>query len=115
VQGETFWAAARTILAQTHAVLRPGAMTAWMVGDYVRDGQRVPFSQQWLELATAVGFTPVLWATVWKVEDHGTQLDVFGGATTRRTSRVGFFRRLANRNNPSAAIENEEVLFLRRD
>ena len=42
--GETFWTAARAIVEQTYAALRPGGYAAWVCKDFVRKGQRVPFS-----------------------------------------------------------------------
>lgn len=113
-QPETFWAAAATILAQCYALLAPGGVAAFMVGDYARDGRRVEFSAQWLAACQGAGFTPLLWARVWKAEDHGSQLDVFGGQTPRGRSRVSFWRREANRRQPESAIENEDVLFVMR-
>jgi len=112
--GETFWSAARTILEETFAILKPGGYAAWITGDFVRDKKRVLFGEQWLALCEAVGFEPVLWAVAWKAETHGHQLGIFGEPVELRTSKVSFFRRLANRNNPDAAIENEDVLFVRK-
>lgn len=112
--GETFWSAARTILEETFAILKPGGYAAWITGDFVRDKKRVLFGEQWLALCEAVGFEPVLWAVAWKAETHGTQLDMFGNPVELKTSKVSFFRRLANRNNPGAAIENEDVIFVRK-
>lgn len=112
--GETFWQAARQIVEQCYAVLKPGGYAAWITGDYVRDKRRVLFGEQWLALCQAVGFEPVLWAVAWKSETHGAQADIFGELVERKTSKVSFFRRLANRNNPAAAIENEDVIFVRK-
>lgn len=113
-QGETFWSAARTIVEECFAILKPGGYAAWITGDYVRNKQRVPFGEQWLALCEAVGFEPVLWAVAWKAETHGHQLDIFGQPVELKTSRVSFFRRLSNRKNPDAAIENEDVIFVRK-
>jgi hypothetical protein len=111
---DTFWQAAKEIVAQTFAVLRPGAVAAWITGDFVRNKQRVPFGEQWLALCVSAGFEPLAWATAWKQTDHGAQLDIFGAAVPQQTTRVSFFRRLANAKNPEAAILNEDVLFVRK-
>ena len=111
---DTFWAAAREIVAQTFAVLRPGGVAAWICGDFVRNKQRVPFGEQWLALCESVGFEPLAWAVAWKQTDHGAQLDIFGEAIPQQTTRVSFFRRLANAKNPAAAILNEDVIFVRK-
>lgn len=112
--GETFWQAARQIVEQTYLVLKPGACTAWVCGDFVRKGERVFFGRQWMELCTAVGFEPIEWAVAWKTEYRGNQLDIFGNDHERRVDRVSFFRRLANEKNPDNAILNEDVIFMRK-
>jgi hypothetical protein len=111
---ETFWQAARTIVEETYNVLKPGGVAAWVTGDFVRNGQRVPFGEQWLAMCEAVGFEPLAWAVAWKTEHKGTQLDIFGNAHEKRVDRVSFFRQLANKRNPEAAILNEDVVFVRK-
>ena len=81
-------------------MLRPGGVAAWICGDFVRNKQRVPFGEQWLALCESVGFEPLAWAVAWKQTDHGAQLDIFGEAIPQQTTRVSFFRRLANAKNP---------------
>lgn len=110
----TFWSAAAAIVQQCYAILRPGGYAAWVTGDFVRNKQRVPFGQQWLDLCVACGFEPVLWAVAWKSEHNGTQAVLFGETQELRKEKVSFFRRLANQKNPDAAIANEDVLFMRK-
>lgn len=112
-QGDTFWAASRAIVEQVYLALKPGGYAAFVTGDFVRRGRRVPFGRQWLALCEACGFEPVAWAIAWKAEWHGTQTGLFGDVE-RRTDRVSFFRRLANEKNPDAAILNEDVVFVRK-
>jgi len=112
--GETFWTAARQIVEQTYQVLKPGAYTAWVCGDFVRNKQRVYFGKQWMQLCEAVGFEPIEWAIAWKTEYKGNQLDIFGNDHEKRVDRVSFFRRLANEKNPDNAILNEDVIFMRK-
>jgi len=109
-----FWQAARAIVEQVYAVLKPGGAAAFVTGDFVRRGERVEFGRQWLELCEAVGFEPYAWAVAWKTEYKGTQLDIFGGEVERRVDRVSFFRRLANERNPEAAVLNEDVIIVRK-
>jgi len=111
---DTFWSAAATIVAQCYAILRPGGYAAFVTGDFVRNKQRVPFGEQWLALCEATGFEPVLWAVAHKEEYQGTQTALFGEDVELTKTKVSFFRRLANRNNPDAAITNEDVLFVRK-
>lgn len=112
-QGETFWTAARVIVEQTYAALRPGGYAAWVCKDFVRKGQRVPFSDQWQQLCAAVGFEPVERIYAMLVDDHGDQLDIFGGATARRKERKSFFRRLAEKKG-SPRIDHEDVIIMRK-
>lgn len=111
---DNFWTAARAIAEQVYTILKPGGYAAWVTGDFVRNGQRVHFGQQWLELCQAVGFEPVEWIVCWKTEYRGTQLDIFGNGHARQVDRVSFFRRLANEKNPDAAILNEDVIIVRK-
>src|SRR5690606_22293721 len=111
--GATVWQAARAILEQCYQVLRPGGVAVWVTGDYVRQGQRVPFGEQWLDLCCAVGFTPVEWIRAWKMEPGPVQLGLLGDDQDMTIERVSFFRRLANQRNPAAAILNEDVIIVR--
>ena len=110
---DTFWAAARVIVEQTYAALRPGGYAAWVTKRFVRKGQIVEFSDQWEALCAAVGFQRVERIYAMLVDDHGSQLDIFGGATPRRTERKSFFRRLAEKKG-SPRIDWEDVLILRK-
>jgi hypothetical protein len=111
--GDTFWSAARAIVEQTYAVLRPGGYAAWVCKDFVSKGQRVPFSDQWQALCAAVGFVPVERIAAMLVDDHGDQLDIFGGVTARRKERKSFFRRLAEKKG-SPRIDHEDVIIMRK-
>ena len=111
--GDTFWAASRLIVEQTYAALRPGGYAAWVCKDFVRKGQRVPFSDQWQQLCAAVGFEPVERIAAMLVADHGDQLDIFGGATARLKERKSFFRRLAEKKG-SPRIDHEDVIIMRK-
>ena len=111
--GDNFWTAARAIVEQTYAALRPGGYAAWVCKDFVRKGQRVPFSDQWGTLCEAVGFEPVERIAAMLVEEHGEQMDIFGGATPRRTERKSFFRRLAEKKG-SPRIDWEDVIIMRK-
>lgn len=111
---ETFWTAAREIVAQVYNVLQPGGVAAFITGDFVRNKKRVPFGEQWLALCESVGFELVAWATAWKTDDRGTQLGLLGDDKDLKKSKISFFRRLANEKNPDAAILNEDVIFVRR-
>ena len=111
--GETFWSAARQIVEQTYAVLKPGGYAAWVTKRFIRKGQIVEFSDQWEALCEAVGFERVERIHALLVDDHGEQLDIFGGAVARRKERKSFFRRLAEKNG-SPRIDHEDVIVMRK-
>ena len=81
--------------------------------DFVRKGQRVPFSDQWQQLCAACGFEPVERIAAMLVADHGDQLDIFGGATARLKERKSFFRRLAEKKG-SPRIDHEDIIIMRK-
>lgn len=112
--GATFWTAAREIVQQTYNVLKPGAVAAWVTGNFRRNGEIVDFGGQWLALCEAVGFVGLEHVIAWKVERRGNQLDIFGNSHSKDISRVSFFRRLDNAKNPGQEIESEEVWFVRK-
>ena len=111
--GDDFWSAARLIVEQTYAVLKPGGYVAWVCKDFVRKAQRVPFSDQWEQLCAAVGFEPVERIKAMLVEEHGDQMDIFGGVTARRKEKKSFFRRLAEKKG-SPRIDWEDVVIMRK-
>ena len=51
-------------LAEPFAVLKPGGALASVTGDYIRDGKRVYFGQQWCTAAEQAGFVLVAHAKV---------------------------------------------------
>lgn len=109
-QGETFWSAARLIVAQSFAILRPGGVAVWVCKDFVRAKKRVPFSADWARLCESVGFVLVEWikaSLVKRVEEPS----LFGGVEVKQTERKSFFRRLAEKKN-SPRIDEEDVLVL---
>ena len=76
-EGDTFWSAARTILEQVYALLRPSGHAVWVVKGYVRNGQRVDFPGDWRRLCEGVGFVTVHEHHALLYEDHGTQTVTF--------------------------------------
>ena len=113
IQPETFWRAARQIVEQVYQLLAPGAVAIWVCKDFVRDGERVPFTHQWAQLCVACGFEWLHEHRAWVVEDHGTQLALFGDDKRLVVERKSFFRRLAERNG-SPRIDWESVLCFRK-
>jgi hypothetical protein len=112
--GDTFWSAARTILEQTYAVLKPGGYAIWIVKDYVREGKIVPFSHQWRALCEHVGFVTLHEHHALLVESHA-EMGLFGEPVTMyRVAKKGFFRRLHERKRPDLAIDYETIWCMRK-
>jgi len=108
---ETFWSAAREIVLQCAAILRPGGVAAFVTKDFVRDKKRVPFSADWVKLCEACGFRLVEWVKASLVKDLGSHADLYGDVHHRKVERKSFFRRLAEKKG-SPRIDEEDVLFL---
>jgi len=114
VNVDTFWSAARQIMAQTYSVLRPGAVAIWVLKAFVRDKQIVDFPSQWAALGEACGFETIEWIRAWLIENRGTQYDLFGGMETKTIARKSFFRRLYESKYPKNSIDFEIVLVQRK-
>lgn len=112
-RGEDFWSASRQILEQLHFVLSPQAHAIFVVKDFIRHKQRVPFTEQWAELCEAVGFRLIHHHRAYLVEHHGTQGTFQGEDKQIETERKSFFRRLAEKKG-SPRIDYESVLCFER-
>jgi hypothetical protein len=111
-QGDTFWFAARQIVAQCWHVLKPGAVAVWIVKPFVRNKALVDFPGQWRALCESLGFRTFLIVEA-SLSKTGRHPSLFGGEETKTVKRQSFFRRLAEKKG-SPAIESEIVLFMRR-
>jgi hypothetical protein len=111
-QGTTFWSAAREILAQVYAVLKPGGHAIWVVKAYCRAGKIVDFPGQWRALCEHVGFVTLHEHHALLVEHHGTQGGLFGEDTQHTTAKKSFFRRLHEAKRPDLAIDYEVVVCM---
>ena len=110
--GETFWTAARDIVAECQAILKPGGLAVWVCKDFVRKGERVPFSDDWQRLCESCGFELVerIQASLVKRDEHP---GLFGEDVVKTKERKSFFRRLAEKNG-SPPIDHEDVVVMRR-
>lgn len=111
--GETFWLASRQIVSGVHSVLAPGGIAVWVVKDFVRNRERVPFCAQWRQLCEHLGFAHLYTARAWLVEDNGTQLAHDGHHRRLIKERKSFFRRL-NEKNGGPRIDWEEIIFMQK-
>lgn len=106
--GDDFWMAARRIVEQVYEALEPGGHASWVVKDYVKNKQVVPFADQWRQLCEAVGFVTVHEHRAMLVHHKGRQGKLEGGVHEIRTESKSFFRRLAEKKG-SPRIDWEVV------
>jgi hypothetical protein len=112
--GETFWASARLIVEQCYTLLKPGGVAVWVVKDFVRRKQIVPFAARWQQLGEACGFETIEVIRAWLVKPGPTQLGFAGTEVDHTVQRKSFFRRLHERKFPHLAIDWEVVQIQRK-
>lgn len=110
--GDTFWSAARDIVAESYAILKPGGVAVWVTKMFVRKGQIVDFPGDWRKLCEHVGFELIQEVHASLVCEE-TRSHLFDGERTTRRERKSFFRRLAEKKG-SPRIDFETVLFMRK-
>ena len=111
-KGDTFWQAAKEILEQCHKILKPGGHAIWVCKDFVRKGQRVPFSDDWQRLCESVGFKTIHRHKAMLVKETKYE-SLFGHDIVKKTERKSFFRRLAEAKG-SPKIDWEDVICMVR-
>lgn len=109
--GENFWSAARVIVEQVYENLKPGGHSVWVVKDYVRSWEVVPFCDQWRRLCEAVGFVTLHEHHAELNRHKGTHYTLDGGKHVEIKSSKGFFRRLREAKG-SPAIDFEVVFCM---
>lgn len=109
---ETFWSAAKQIVAESFAILRPGGTAVWVVKAFVRDKKLVDFPGDWRKLCEHVGFKMILEAHASLVHEE-IRPHLFDGDVVKRRERKSFFRRLAEKKG-SPRIDYEVVLIMRK-
>ncbi len=112
VESDTFWTAARDIVRECHAVLKPGGYACWIVKSFVRDKTIVNFPNDWRRLCEYVGFETVAEAHAMLVKTH-EYTNLFGEEDVEKKERKSFFRRLAE-SKGSPKIDYEVVLIMRK-
>lgn len=111
--GNDFWLSARTIVEQVYQVLEPGGHAVWIVKDYVKAKERVPFCDQWRQLCEAVGFVTLHEHHAMLVKDKGTSITLEGENIHHQTSSKSFFRRLAEKKG-SPHIDFETIFCMEK-
>lgn len=109
---DDFWSAARTIVEQVFLALEPGGHAAWVVKDYVKDGQRVPFCENWRQLCESVGFV-TLHEHRALFGEKTVQGTLEGGAHETIKEHKSFLRRVAEKKG-SPRIDWETVYCMER-
>jgi hypothetical protein len=110
-KGATFWDAARDILLQCFQILKPNGVAVFVVKDFVRKGQRVPFSDDWLRLCESCGFKLICRHKAMLVKT--TERNSLFGMEEKRIEKKGFFRKLHEAKMPPGdprRIDWEDIL-----
>ncbi len=107
---ETFWEAAKQIVEEAYAILRPGGTAVWVVKSFVRDKTLVDFPGDWRKLCEHVGFETTREIHAMLVQEE-TRSHLFDGTVTTRRERKSFFRRLAEKKG-SPRVDWETVYFM---
>ena len=110
--GETYWQAMHAVYGQMFAAMKPGAVAAVVLKDYVKNKARVPLCDQSAALLESIGFTVFCRCRCWLVKRTETP-GLFGEPIVETTERKSFFRRLAEAKG-SPRIDYEEVIWVRR-
>lgn len=105
----SFWEAARVIVDQVYQALTPGGHAVWVVKDFVKNKEKVPFCDQWRQLCEAVGFVTMHEHHAMLV--HATQYKLDGGV--HRKESKSFFRRVAE-GKGSPRVDYEVVFCMEK-
>lgn len=111
--GNDFWLSAKAIVEQVYTVLTPGGHACWVVKDYVKNKQIVPFCDQWRQLCEAVGFTTIHEHHASLVRNVRHQHTLEGGLLTMQSESKSFFRRIAEKKG-SPRIDYETVFCMEK-
>lgn len=111
--GNDFWLSARTIIEQVYMVLEPGAHAVWVVKNYVKNKQIIPFCEQWQQMCEAVGFVTLHEHHAMLVRSNGKSIDLEGNVREHIVESKSFFRRIAEKKG-SPKIDFETVLCMEK-
>lgn len=110
--GETYWQAMHAVYSSMREAMKPGAVAAIVVKDYVSKKARVPLCDQTCTLLESLGFEVFERCRCWLVKET-REPSLFGGEHVTTTERKSFFRRLAEKKG-SPRIDWEEVVWCRK-
>lgn len=110
-KGETFWSASQIIIRECYKILPIGGRAIWVLKNYVKDKQVVPFTENWIRLCEHEGFKLVHHHHAMLVKVLGTQMALDGTEVIKKKSRLSFFRRINTRRG-SPEINFESVICM---
>jgi DNA modification methylase len=105
ITGDTFWSASREIVQGCYDLLKPNGHAIWVCKDYIKKGQRIPFSDRWLALCESVGFKLVCRHRGMLVSGNQQQWD----GNIKKKEVKSFFRRLQE-SKGAPKIDWEDVI-----
>lgn len=107
ITGDTFWSASKEIVQGCFDLLKPGGHAIWVCKDYIKKGQRIPFSDRWQTLCELIGFELVCRHKATLVSGNQQQWD----GSTKKKEVKSFFRRLQERRG-APKIDWEDVICM---
>lgn len=111
----TFWGASKLIVQNVFALLKPGGHATWIVKDYVKNKQIVPFCDQWRQLCESVGFVTIHEHHAYLDDVIGVQIDPFTGEEiVRKKSRQSFFKNLHRKKYPKLEVAFEVIFCMEK-
>jgi hypothetical protein len=110
---DDYWTAMKHAYRQMYLAMRPNAVAAIVVKDFVRAGQRVPLCDQTAQLLEHCGFKVFERTRCWLVKED-RHPGLFGEDIVKVKERKSFFRRLAEKKG-SPRIDYEEVIWCRSE
>jgi hypothetical protein len=113
-EANTFWEAARDIVRECHAVLKPGGYAVWIVKAFVRDKQIVDFPGDWRKLCEYCGFETVTEVHAMLVKEQAHANLFSEDKIIERREKKSFFRRLHEKKHPGTEINHEVVWIMRK-
>lgn len=114
--GDTFWTAARDIVRECHAILKPGGYAVWIVKAFIRNRQIVDFPGDWRKLCEYCGFETELEVHAMLVKSQTQRVWAEDGSeqtVVEKKERKSFFRRLVE-SKGSPQINYEVVYVMRK-
>lgn len=109
---QSFWAAAREIVAQTYESLAPGGVACWVTKAYIKNGAVVDFPGRWRHLCESIGFVTIHEHHALQVEDKAEQCGLFGESKRIKSSHKSFFKIVYEKKRPDLAIDFEVIFCM---